>query len=703
MIKQYFDQIRSSALIATLTLSMGLGAFLVFFIQPMMSKAILPYLGGSSSIWATSLAFFTTSLFLGYLYAYYLSKHPIKKQITIHRYLLIASLILLCVNAIFSTPVFLPVDWFAMPNNPASSILVFLAVSIGLPYILLSATAPLLQQWFAHETGHEPYILYSVSNIGSLVALLAYPFLIEPYLPLYMHTVIWFVLFLIFAWSLYYVFTHLKTGHEEKHEPAPHVPKSTFYTWVALTALPAAILVAGTTYITQVVAPVPLLWIIPLTLYLISFIIAFGGFPIGPTLVIASGFSLWQTLNALLNDTLTVQGEIFTILVTIFLVSTTVHQYVFTLRPDKRNSSWFYVATSLGGAVGSVLASIVAPITLSGMFELHIALILTSVVLAVIFVKKFLTPTIPNVERNALVVIACVYALMFAQDLTVQQRDVYGVRERNFYGVTRVYEGEETRRLYHGTTLHGEQFIDEARELLPTSYYSHKSGVGRAILEERKLAGTKGIRVGTIGLGTGTIASYCRPEDTFVFYEIDQRMVTIAEQDFSFVNHCENIDIRMGDGRITVTHETTEEPYDVLAIDAFSDDSVPMHLITKEAIEGFLDRVSDDGILAVHTSNRYLDLGAVVIRIADELNIPVGYVNDDGEEEGASSSTWLLLSRNPERLSSTIVDAGETETDQTAPLWTDEHINIFPILYNPISITSWITDFFHQNDQESDE
>lgn len=679
--------------------AMGTGAFLLFFIQPIVGKAILPYLGGSSSIWATTLAFFTTALCVGYVYVHILSQYSLSQQVRIHTTLLWLSVASIACNTLTANPLSLPLTWFAEPSAPVVSLGLILMLSIGLPYILLAATAPLLQHWYTHLTHKEPYPLYSISNLGSLAGLLAYPFLFEPYLALTSHAWVWLGLFILFCIQLWHIMRHV---HGTAHTPTVVTTAwREWFVWVGISALPTALLVATTTYITQVIAPVPLLWIIPLTIYLLSFIIAYSGLPLGPTALVLSGGVIWRVLTLLLTGNSTVEQMVILLLVTLFLVSTALHQYVYTRRPTRDQSSWLYVATSFGGALGSVAVSVGAPLLLADFFELHIILLCAFVTLCVLGVRMFAHKDVPHFERVALVAIAVICIATYAHDMRVKQADIEGVRERNFYGVTRIVTGEETRRLNHGTTLHGEQFLDSAREFIPTSYYSTASGVGRAISLQRTLHKGAGLHIGVVGLGTGTLASYCGPEDSLTYYEIDERMVRIATTAFTFLAQCPQAEVRMGDGRLSLATESDTTRYDILAIDAFSDDSVPTHLVTEEAVRVFLSRVADDGILAIHTSNRYIDLTSVILRIAEEIGTPVTVVQDSGDLEGASASVWILLSSSYSVIASPALAGSVQHPADTTPLWTDAYTPVLPVLFTPIT---WerVTEYFVPSSNEDE-
>jgi protein-L-isoaspartate O-methyltransferase len=350
------------------------------------------------------------------------------------------------------------------------------------------------------------------------------------------------------------------------------------------------------------------------------------------------------------------------------------------LRPQKEKSAIFYVALSLGGAVGTILVSILAPIYFKDFIEIYIILAVTAIVLTYIFVKNLLSENIYVFERLAMFGLVVVVSVVFMQDFVNNYRTESVNKIRNFYGVTELTDYEDKRQLNHGTTLHGEQYFDEKLRLIPTLYYSYESGVGRTVMLQQYLKPKRGLVVGVVGLGTGTMAAYCRPKDEFDFFEIDERIRSIAENSFSYLENCKNYKIIFGDGRLSLKN-TPDGKYDVLAIDAFSDDSIPMHMVTKEAIQIFMDKTKDTGVLAVHTSNRYIDLEKVVKRIAFDLNIPAVTIGGGDENIG---SVWILLARDEKLLINNIVKGKLEGVDRGTPLWTDDFTNIFPVMYQKL-------------------
>jgi hypothetical protein len=692
--------------------AMGLGAFLIFFIQPLISKAILPYLGGSSSIWATSLVFFTVFLFLGYLYTFVLSHFKIKTQIFVHSILLFFSLATISVNFYFNTPLFLPVEWFVNSGSPVWSVLSFLTVCVGLPYIFLASTAPLIQNWYVIKEKAEPYKLYTISNAGSLLGLVLFPLFLERHLDIYNNTIVWSVLFVIYTYILFLIIRIMsKLKAEETASSNPILKfiqgvlkfqhwfqnlsnsslkslllefKSSktreFIWWTLVATIPSALLVAATTFVTQVIAPIPLLWIVPLVLYLLSFIVAFSGVRLSPTVFLLALIFVGQILLGSFFNLYGSINHIYVVLVCFFFVSTSLHQYMYLLRPEKERSSIYYVALSLGGALGTILVSIFAPYYLKDYIEMHLLLSIGALVIFIVAIRYFLSSQGYVWEKVFLGICAVVFSATYLQSFVEEYKLQAETKSRNFYGVTEISDYEDKRQLNHGNTLHGEQYFDEKLRLVPTLYYSYESGVGRSVLAQQAAKKNTGLNIGVIGLGTGTMGAYCREKDSFDFFEIDERIKYVALNAFSYLEKCKNYKIILGDGRIKM-QEIADGKYDVLAIDAFSDDSIPMHMVTKEAIEIFMSKVKGDGILAVHTSNRYIDLGKVVVKIADELSIPVVVIGGGDENLG---SVWILLSKNKDLLTNQVIRGKLEKPDNKTPLWTDGYTNIFPVMYQKI-------------------
>lgn len=667
-----------------------LGAFLLFAIQPIVGKQLLPLFGGSSSVWATSLVFFTTTLFVGYLYVYVLTTLSKRAQLTVHLCLVGGALILALVP--FSAPSTAHV-LFGLPvgDAPALGVLITLLLTVGAPYFLLSTTGPLMQYWWGTSSGREPYSLYALSNGASLAALLGYPFVIEPLLSLRHQNMAWTILFLSYTAACVVAavrFLRAPEVLEVKKKPTGASPPQALL-WIALAALPSFALVAVTTQITQQIAPVPLLWIMPLVLYLFSFVVAFSGrgqSVFVPLLFFASAGAAWWLAG---TSHSAIVFQVFSYLALLFLCGLSCHVLLYRSRPETESLPLFYVLLSFGGAFGALLASIVAPLVFSDFYEFPLALALSSALAAWILPNAFF----PRILNPRKILIAKIFIIALTATLfvlsTLSNDERPAVSTRNFYGNTRVTFDNGLVSLQHGTTLHGTQFASEEDARLPTTYYGPASGIGRALLYQQRKRAEEEMRVGVIGLGTGTVAAYCRPDDTYVFYEIDRRIEDIARSYFSYLAHCKGAEVRIGDGRIVLESERAAGrlgAYDVLAVDAFSDDTIPVHLLTREAFRVYASHLrSDSSILAIHVSNRYLNLSPVVFRLAAEIGMSAMHIADSGGSIlGGSPSLWILLAKDPDVFTSvTFANANVSPPEQTTHVWTDDYSSLLPVLAFP--------------------
>jgi len=693
-----------------------LGAFLAFAVQPMEGKALLPWFGGSSSVWATGLLFFTGVLFLGYLYVYLLARFAEGRQILIHRcvvaLVLVASLLSLLLRRSFRPDLGWTLDG-AIP--PHLAVLLSLFLSVGPPYFLLATTSPLLQYWWGRATSGEPYRLYSLSNIGSLLALLSYPILIEPRLSLNLQSAGWHILFVAYG-ALYLYATYLVPASQgggkapnhrgiegrgdrvaedqvqsgwksgEGESPSTRGARLRPLTWIGYAALPAFLLVAVTTHITQVVAPVPLLWTMPLALYLVSFILAFRG--VGRSsaplllLLLSTGLVVWAESG---DRTAHAEVQLFAALLLLFSSGLAFHSRLYALRPTLSKLPLFYLLLSIGGVVGTLGASLLPPLLFPDLWEYPLG-----VALAVGAGGRLLTVTHMAARTPKALTLAGQVGWVLLAGYTFMEAISSSpanqlARSRNFYGTAMVSLEGDMVVLSHGKTRHGSQFADEERAPIPTAYYAPTSGVGRAAihLQSREEGGS--VRFGLVGLGAGTLAAYCRPRDTFVFYEIDPRITAMARRYFTYLQMCPGVAVRHGDARILLEGEERAGAlggYDLLAIDAFSDDAIPVHLLTVEAFRLYLAHLNPNGILAVHTSNIYIELAPVAIRIAEELGWSSLVVRDwTLSSPGAAGSDWVLLARNRETfLSPPFANVVPYLPGTQAPLWTDTYSSILPLL-----------------------
>jgi hypothetical protein len=667
-----------------LPVAIFLGAFLLFLLEPLFAKLIFPRFGGSAAVWATCLVFFQSALLLGYLYADLTTRHLTPaRQAALHAALLLVSIAFLPIkpHSIFSS-----LD----ASHPATHILVLLAASIGLPFILLSATSPLLQAWHARTTGGaEPYHLFALSNLASLLALLSFPFLIEPRIPSHRQASLWSGLFVVFAamcswlaWASGRGFhpvgaaaaTDVDGGH-----PAPVLRERLL--WLSLSACGSMLLLSVTNHITEDVAPVPLLWVLPLALYLLTFAMAFDrrrlyarGLMVR-LLAVALCSLGYATYDTSFTESMQVSVPLFC--VGLFLCCLFCHGELARRRPAPQHVTSFYLMISLGGALGAVMVGILAPHLFAAGYEFPLSLCLTALLAVVVlwpggFVVRLFWGT---------VTVAMVVVLVF--NVYVYNKNAL-LTVRNFYGGLRVKQGRDWLKqpyytLYHGKVEHGAQFLNAPKSLQPTTYYGPDSGVGIAL---RHFSGAPQ-RVGVIGLGVGTIAAYGHAGDYFRFYEINPSVESIARNYFTYLRDTPaKVDIVAGDARLSLASERSQQ-FDVLAVDAFSGDAIPVHLLTKEAFALYLGHLKPGGILAVHTSNTYLDLGPVVQLLADDARYPARLISDgDDLRKLIDAADWVLVTRNESFLSN--LDETKLHEPIIVPaklrLWTDDYNNLFQIL-----------------------
>jgi SAM-dependent methyltransferase len=659
-------------------------AFLLFLVQPIIAKQILPWFGGSAAVWTTCLVFFQAALLAGYAYADVVVRRlPLPRQTLLHCSLLVASLLALpIVPATFWKP--------SGSENPLALILGLLGVTLGLPYFLLSTTSPLLQAWFARRyAGRNPYRLFALSNLASLAALLAYPFAIEPWIPTRTQALLWSAGYACFTLLC------IATAWRNRGIEAPpgvtmaaadaHTPPPTFarqLLWCSLAATSSVLLLSVTTHITQNIAAVPLLWVVPLTIYLTTFILCFESSRLYPRETMlpivagALGVMAWSLADPRLTHELALQLGVFCL--GLFVVCMFCHGELARLKPAPRHLTRFYVMVSLGGAVGAALVGIVAPLALPAYFELPLGLVAAALLLAW------------QVRGDArifglLAMVACVVAVGCAIWHAVEFYDTTILTARNFYGVLRVQQSgvsdaSRHRTLVSGTIMHGLQYEAPQFRRQPTSYYTTTSGIGRVLetLHPRK----DPLRVGVIGLGTGTLAAYGTPGDVYRFYDINPAVVAIAKRDFTYLADSEaRVETPLGDARLTLEREPSAD-LDLLAVDAFSSDAIPVHLITAEALALYAKHMRPGGLIAFHVTNRFLDLVPVVAGIAAANGMQAVWIHDEGDDALANRSDWVLVSNNRGLLASPrIADAASPITPHPEwRVWTDDFNNLFEVL-----------------------
>ncbi|MGH8704172.1 MAG: spermidine synthase, partial [Burkholderiales bacterium] len=632
-----------------------LSSFLLFLVQPLIARLILPWFGGTAAVWTTCMLFFQTLLLAGYAYAHATSARLTpRSQAFLHTALLAAALATL--------PIAPGESWKPSGSEePISHILLLLLAVVGLPYFLLSATSPLVQAWFARAwPGENPYRLFAVSNLASLLALIAYPFLVEPYLGNQLQVFAWSALFAAFAllcallvWMSANPIPTLGLDEGEESAAGELSPPQAgeYLLWLALSATGSVMLLAVTNHVTQNVASIPLLWLAPLTLYLLTFILAFEGRGLYRAEIFWSALLLWLAGMAWLIVDTDYQFELWLqlgmYLSGLFVACMFCHGELYRSRPPARHLTAFYLTVSAGGALGGLLVAVIAPLAFNAYYELGLALVALALLAALRFAR------LNRPARWASLAMLLAVAGCAAYDGLRFQKDVR-VSARGFYGVIRVKEygeagsEEHQRRLLHGVILHGEQYLHAGKRALPTTYYQTTSGIGAAIASRRERGA---IRVGVVGLGAGTLAAYGRKGDVYRFYDINRQVIAVAKSEFTYLaDSAAQIEIALGDGRLNLEREPPQQ-FDVLAVDAFSSDSIPVHLITKEALGVYLRHVKADGIVAFHVSNRFLMLAPVVARLAKEHGAHSVWVAEWGGEEGdRTQSDWVLVSRERSAL-----------------------------------------------------
>ncbi|HSF21911.1 MAG TPA: fused MFS/spermidine synthase [Burkholderiales bacterium] len=659
-------------------------AFLLFLVQPIIAKQILPWFGGSAAVWTTCLVFFQFLLLAGYAYSDWTTRRlPARSQVVLHVVLLAASLV--------SLPIIADTGWKPAGNeDPTWRILGLLTVTIGLPYFLLSTTGPLVQAWFARTfPAGTVYRLFALSNFGSLLALASYPFAFEPWITTAVQSWGWSAAYVAFAAlcaaSAWYSLRGAMTAGAREAVSAPDAdppPRPGDYAaWLLLSGMGAFMLLAVTNHITHDIASVPFLWILPLTLYLVTFILCFEGrgwyqrrifiVPLA-AVVCAMAWALHEE-----RGIMEIKEAVPLSLVGLFVMCMFFHGELAARKPAPRYLTRFYLMVSLGGALGGIAVGLAAVKLFNTYYEFGAGLVVTLLIAA--YATRLMHSAVPMLMLAAVGFTGYhVYAYIgyLAKDTRVMTR--------NFYGTLRVKDiGADTeqaavRRLMHGVIMHGEQYLAPARRREPTTYYGETSGVARAI----KALDGSALRVGVVGLGTGTLALFGRPGDVYRFYEINPQVVEIANSEFTFLSDSgARIEHVLGDARLAMEREPPQN-YDVLVIDAFSSDSIPVHLITSEALAVYARHTKPGGVIAFHVTNRFLDLAPVVKRIADGHGLHAALISDDAEESDLARTDWVLVTRDKALLEHPEIAkfTSEIETVRELREWTDDFNNLFRIL-----------------------
>jgi len=750
-----------------------LSAFLLFWVQLLLGKYILPWFGGTPAVWTTCMLFFQVGLLGGYTYAHVISSRlgP-RAQGLLHASFLLAGVLLLGgLTMAWGSPITPGANW--KPRNgdyPVWHIIALLSASAGLPYFILSSTGPLLQAWFRRtHPGRSPYRLYALSNFGSFLALLGYPFLLEPSLNLKTQARLWWWAYLCFAAACGYC--ALQIARVVDQPTTPVVPDGNdaigrsitpprakaYVLWISLSACACAIFLATTNQICQDIGVVPLLWVLPLSLYLLSFVVCFekerwySRHWFHPLLGVAAFGGCFVLYDGALGS---IRTQIAIYSFVLFVCCMVCHGELVRSKPDPRYLTSFYLTVAAGGALGGVSVTLVAPHLFKGFWEyqlglwLCVSLVLVIVVrdheswlyrsrvgspLVVVAVASLLPESawlgtvhtgktlmhLPLVTALILVTysflnrkrtgnekarrqaapVFCAAAWLLLGtvllgSITAHTRTAVAL-SRNFYGVLGVFSShrDDPKRaaylLKHGRVIHGVQFLASDKSRLPTSYFGPGSGIGLERRRNRRRSGPEGaraLRIGVVGLGAGTIAAYGEPGDYLRFYEINPDVIRVAAGGsyFTYLRDCRaRAEVVPGDARLSMERELERgEPqkFDVLAIDAFSGDAIPVHLLTEEALQIYLKQLSGpEAIIAIHITNSYLDLRPVVLKLAERFGLRSAWVGSGGDGETTSPSDWMLLSQT----NATVAGAAGTLDGVRLPesrLWTDDYSNLFQVL-----------------------
>lgn len=702
------------------------GAFLLFQVQPLIGKYILPWFGGSPGVWTTCMVFFQVLLLGGYAYAYLTSRwfRP-RTQAILHVVLLLAALVALPIT---------PSDSWkpSGPGNPILRILALLTVSLGLPYFVLSSTGPLMQQWFTQtHPGRSPYRLYALSNAGSLLALVSYPFFFEPHLTRTAQAATWACGLAVFvvccgfcAFKLFK--SKVRSPNSKVQESAPihgaqAVPSeaATRILWLALPACASVLLLATTNKVCQDVAVIPFLWVVPLALYLLSFIICFDSprwyarFPFAVALIAALGAVCWVISKG--------NGLPLSLLLPIYCVGLFVccmvcHGELYRLKPDPARLTSFYLMVAAGGALGGIFVALVAPLIFNDYYELHYGLFLCGLLFLItcwedtrqVPTSKFGVqaspfnprslaappgrrggPTLKPLKwRRWAVRLGSVALAALGFTLWFQARKALKAavcQSRNFYGVLKVNEyGKANPKLHHfhlvhGTTLHGLQWTDPLLSLRRTTYYNERGGAG---LVFRSLP-AGGRRIGLVGLGIGTMTSYAQTGDYVRVYEINPEVLRLASSKFTYLADClGRVEFVLGDARLSLEAEPPQN-FDLLALDAFSSDAIPVHLLTREAFAVYGRHLKTNGVIAIHVSNKALNLEPVILQLARHFGYYSATVSYETTKIGVLRSTWILLARSAEIINAKDIQQAARPAEanwQRVPLWTDDFTSLVHIL-----------------------
>jgi spermidine synthase len=745
-----------SPLISVYSLTLLLSAALLFSVQPMFSKMVLPLLGGTPQVWNTAMLFFQLMLLGGYAYAHGTTRYlSIRVQAALH-------IILLALFTI-ALPIAIPAGWTPPGDaDPTLWQLSLMAATVGGPFFVLAGSAPMLQRWFSaslHKDAHNPYFLYGASNLGSITALLAYPVIVEPFLTLAGQSHTWMIgYFMLIGFTtaaISMVWRNTEAGIKPKH--ADNNIKSTItwrmrFTWMVLAFIPSSLMLGVTTFITSDIASVPMLWILPLALYVGTFILVFARKPIislKATTILQGALLIMLIAQKIALPVVDPYILIGLHLAVFFFSSLTCHMELAKSRPDARHLTEFYLIMSIGGALGGFFNAIIAPqymvIPLEYVFALVLACFaryatdpqknyadsfakvkaafrksgvdafasqysILALILICVTVTAFSHPSTNVLRASAFIIALGLFYVMdrrwmFASLVALvlcffplgyhwsgKEYNEVLHRGRNFFGILKIANTKEGERIMlNGTTNHGTQALAPDLRLTPLSYYSQKSPLHDVfqIFDSRPTQ-----HIGAIGLGVGVTACFSHPGRSFDYFEINPLVQEIAENPkyFTFLKDCGSpYKIILGDGRLTLKKQP-DANYDMIILDAFTSDNIPIHLMTLEALEFYFQKLKEDGILVVHISNRFLDLEPILQQASQKMEIPalakvVDPENIEGTQLKSYGSHWVTFSRNKKFMSSLETKGwSPARSRKGVKLWTDDYSNIFMVLDNKTAL-----------------